>query len=68
MIEINRECYGWELLGGFIYAAGGWRSKDRDQPLRSAERFDMEKQRWEELPSMEEAEGFCQGLAMSGKF
>ena len=68
MIEINRECYGWVVLGSFIYAAGGWRSKDRDQPLRSAERFDMEKQRWEELPSMEEAEGFCQGLAMNGKF
>eukprot|EP01018_Ginkgo_biloba_P021976 Gb_15131 [translate_table: standard] len=66
MKAVRRNCYAWAVMGKFIYVAGG--CLDAEGAVRSAERYDIEKQRWEDLPDMPHAAVGCSGFVMDGKF
>jgi len=52
---------------GVIYVAGG--NDENNRPLASAEFYNVEEDRWENLPSMAQPHGYgCQAVLFQGKF
>lgn len=64
-METNRCFFACAGLGNFVYVAGG--NDFIKKNLKSAERFDIEKNRWETLPDMIKARDLCSAFILNSK-
>lgn len=54
--------------GSLAYIAGGLETTNCREVLNSAERYNSENQKWDQLPSMIQKRKFCSGCYMDNKF
>ncbi|MCO5558026.1 hypothetical protein L7F22_011601 [Adiantum nelumboides] len=66
MLE-GRACYASACVDGFVYAAGGGIGQDFEN-LKSVERFDLVRKKWERIADMKKTRFMATGIALKGSF